>query len=359
MRLAFIGLFFLCTTIYAKQPAVTPHGVETPGVQTLPYVIDGNVKVFHLIAEPVEKVIYNGKINLLEEFVKKNNRYSGPTMKLPVEIQKIDGWGYNGNIPGPTIIVNQGDFVRFHVSNHLPEPTTVHWHGMIVPNDQDGTGGTADPVIMPGKTAVYEFQIVNEPGTYMYHSGFNDTKQALKGLDGFLLVLPKDGVDLASSDFAIMLQDWAIPEGSEQIKYLSMDRNWFTYNGLAAPNFPVLVVDEGERVRIRFGNLGLMSHPIHLHGYSFKITGTEGGPIQESAQWPAATVVIAPGETRDIEFIANNPGLWRLHCHVLHHILNDTSYFAQHQKNGIFPEGGLWTYLYVKPAKDQMTRASE
>ena len=106
-------------------------------------------------------------------------------------------------------------------------------------------------------------------------------------MDGFFIVLPEDGEDTANSDFAIMLQEWEIPEGTDEIKYLSMDRNWFTYNGLVAPNFPVLSVEEGELVRIRFGNLGLMAHPIHLHGYSFKITGTEGGPIQPSAQWLA------------------------------------------------------------------------
>lgn len=335
-----------------KQPLHAPSSlVVTPGVKNLPYTLDGKVKVFHLVAEPVVKTIYDEKINLTEAFVKKHNRYLGPVMKVPVAIQKVNGWGYNGGIPGPTIIVNEKDHVRFHILNKLPEPTTVHWHGMIVPNDEDGTGGTADPVILPGKTAIYEFHIVNKPGTYMYHSGFNDTKQVLKGLTGLLIVLPEDNKDPADKDFAILLQDWMIPEGGETIKYLSMDRNWFTYNGLCGPNFPVLVVDEGDLVRIRFANLGLMGHPIHLHGYSFLITGTEGGPIQPSAQWPGTTVRIDPGESRNIEFVANNPGLWRLHCHVLHHVINDTSYFAKKEPIGILPSGGLWTYLYVKPTK--------
>lgn len=360
MRILFYQLFplyVLTSSVFSdattsKQTLHPPSQlVVTPGGQNLPYTLDGNVKVFHLVAEPVLKTIYDEKIDLTEAFVKKHNRYTGPTMKVPVAIQKIRGWGYNKGIPGPTIIVNEKDHVRFLVLNKLPEPTTIHWHGLIVPNDEDGTGGTADPVILPGKTAVYEFPIVNKPGTYMYHSGFNDTKQVLKGLAGLFIVLPEDNEDPADKDFAVLLQDWMIPEKGEKIKYLSMERNWFTYNGLCGPNFPVLVVEEGDHVRIRFGNLGLMSHPIHLHGYSFHITGTEGGPIQPSAQWPGATVLVAPGESRNIEFVANNPGLWRLHCHVLHHILNDTTYFSRKEPIGILPDGGLWTYLYVKPSR--------
>lgn len=325
--------------------------------------MDGEYKVFHLTAEPVTKTIYDEKINLLRDFIEKHNRYSGPVMKLPVNIQKVDGWGYNGNIPGPTIIVNKGDLVRIHLQNNLSEPTTINWHGLIIPNDQDGTGGNQDlvpegnegpatAIITPGKSGMYEFEIVNEPGTYMYHSGFNDTKQLLQGLAGLLIVLPEDGKDRTDKDFAILLQDWMV--GAKGIlKYLSTDRNWFTYNGLSAPNFPVLVANEGDLVRIRFANLGLFSHPIHLHGYTFQIVGTEGGPIPPSAQWPGATVTIGPGESRDIEFLATNPGLWKLHCHILQYTLNNPSYFARKEPVDILPEGGLFTYLYIQPKEQK------
>lgn len=352
----FLSICFLFfSSLYAKTSNDTLYDpvplVITPGVANLPYTLDGKIKVFHLVAEPVLKTIYDGKINLLEAFVKTHNRYSGPMMKLPATIQKIKGWGYNGNIPGPTIIVNENDSIRVHVLNKLPEPTTIHWHGILVPNHQDASGGTSDPVIAPGKSTTYEFQITNKPGTYMYRSSFNDAKQVLQGLAGLFIVLPQDNQDPADKDFAILLQDWMIPEGGEAIKYLSPDRNWFTFNGLCAPNFPVLMVDEGNLVRLRFANLGVMSHPIHLHGYSFQITGTEGGPIPSSAQWPGATVTISPGESRDIEFLANNPGLWRLQCTVLSQGINDSSYFARKDPKEIMPPGGLWTYLYVKPTQ--------
>jgi len=344
-----IALLSITLALFAKEVEITPNQVKTPGGSILPYTIDDGVKVFHLKASPVRKEIFNSKINLLTPAVLKHNRYTGPEDELPFKTQFIDGLGYNNSIPGPTIVVCEGDRVKFIVENGLSEPTTVHWHGLIVPNNEDGSGGTDDPVIKPGKTGVYEFTIVNPPGTYGYHSGFNDAIQVGSGLSGAFVVLPKDGKDQIPNDFVIELQGWDAMQNGK-ISPLSMNNNWFTYNGICAPNFPVLKVQEGERVRIRFVNLGgIVAHPIHLHGYSFMITGTEGGPIQPSAQWPAATVAVAPGTTRDIEFIANNPGLWRMHCHILHHIINDHPYYEKIKNPGIIPNGGMLTYLEVIP----------
>ena len=83
-----------------------------------------------------------------------------------------------------------------------------------------------------------------------------------------------------------------------------------------------MVVKTGDRVRIRIGNVGQESHPIHLHGFNFKVVATDGGDIPESAQWPETTVVVFPGQTRDVEFIADTPGDWALHCHRRHHPMN-------------------------------------
>lgn len=347
--LRFLFITLLTTISYAKETPhlITPNQVTTPLVANLPYELQHGVKVFHLTAEAVTKIIFDEKNNQLNKFVKKHNRYTGKEMQLPFTSQILRGWGYNGEIPGPTIIVNQNDKVKIIVANKLPEPTTIHWHGLIVPNNQDGTGGTASPVINSGKTGVYEFVVKNPPGTYAYHSGFNDTKQVGLGLNGFFIVLPKDGKNNVDSDFAIMLRGWSVARDGK-INFLSMANNWFTFNGVVAPNFPVLQVPYNAHVRIRFANIGgIDAHPIHLHGYTFMITGTEGGPIPKSAQWPAATVLVASGTTRDIEFVANNPGLWRLHCHILHHIVNDHPVFEKMKNISILPEGGMYAYLEV------------
>lgn len=349
-KIGLSALVLLSNTALAKTDYMKNTSVNFGAGSVMPYHMEGKWKVFDITAEPVKKVIYDHKVNTLTPFEKRSNRYYGKEMKLPNQTEVLEGWGYNGQIPGPAIVVYEGDFVRFNFLNKLPEPTTVHWHGLILPNDEDGAGGTDDPVIQPGKKTVYQFQ-VNQVGTFMYHSGFNDTKQVQKGSSGFFIALPKKHDNRPRKDFAIMLQMFTMPPGGGEPTVFSMNPDWFTYNGVVAPNAPVLEVDEGDLVRIRFGNLSTMYHPIHLHGYSFKIVGTDGGPIPKSAQWPGATVGIAPGQTRDIEFLANNPGLWRLHCHILLHVVNENPYWAKQKKLGILPAGGMYTYLYVKPRK--------
>ncbi len=331
----------------AKQTMHTETAVIVPGGYVLPYTIEGKWKVFHLVAEPVKQIIYNAKVNTLAPYEKKANRYVGAEANLPEKTEVLKGWGYNGHIPGPAIVVHKGDHVRVIVDNKLPEPTTIHWHGLIVPNNQDGTGGTTEPVIQPGKQTVYQFDI-KQVGTFMYHSGFNDTKQIQKGMGGFFISLPK-GKSPLQKDFAIMLQMFTLPQSGGKPTVFSMDPDWFTFNGLVAPNIPVLDVNEGDHVLVRFGNLANSSHPIHLHGYTFKIVGTEGGEIPESAQIPAATVNVAPGQTRDIAFTADNPGLWRFHCHKVLHIVNDNAYWKKQAELKILPIGGMFTYLYVAP----------
>ena len=339
-------LILLIASISSQSYATS---IISPGLNTLPYEEKDGVKIFRLVAMPVTQKIYDNSIDKVSRFIKPENRLKGfKEMPFTIPKKEVAGYGYNGTIPGPTIIVTEGDRVRIIVDNKLPEPTTVHWHGLIVPNSQDGTGGTTQPVIPPGGRYTYEFTI-RQTGSFMYHPGFNDTKQVRYGMGGMFIALPKDK-KVADKDFSILLQMFTVPAKSNKPVIFSMDPNWFTFNGLVMPNFPVLEVNEGDKVRIRFGNLAETSHPIHLHGYSFNVVGTEGGPIQKSAQWPAATVTINPGETRDIEFIANNPGIWRLHCHKILHITNDTMYWKKRQPGlGLIPLGGMFTYLYVNP----------
>ena len=347
MKTLIVALLILITYPSLSE---TITSVQSPGLETLPYTLEKGVKVFHLTPMPVTKTIYDKTIDKTISFVKPENRLKGyEEMPFGIALKQVESYGFNGSMPGPTIVVHEGNKVRIIVENKLPEPTTVHWHGLIVPNAEDGAGAATQPVIPPGKSYTYEFT-VKQQGTFMYHSGFNDTKQVRKGMGGMFIALPKQE-KVADKDYVILLQMFSLPEGTkvEPIVF-NMDPNWFTFNGLVMPNFPVLQAKRGEKVRIRFGNLAETSHPIHLHGYSFHVVGTEGGPIPPSAQWPAATININPGETRDIEFVANNPGLWRIHCHKLLHITNDTSYWRSKQPGlELIPLGGMFTYLYVSP----------
>ena len=273
------------------NPVMTPNGAS------LPYRIVDGVKVFHLIAEPVQHEFTPGL--------------------------RAECWGYNGRTSGPTIEAVEGDRVRIYVTNRLPEPTTVHWHGIILPNGMDGVGGLNQPYIRPGETFRYEFTLLY-PGTYMYHPHVDEMTQMGLGLMGMFVVHerePQYGVD---RDFAIILSEWMVPPGVRRPDPREMtDFNVLTMNSKAFPGIDSLVVRTGQRVRIRFGNLSAMdNHPIHLHGYSFKITATDGGRIEDTAQWPETTVLVPVGSTRDIEFVADAPGDWAMHCHFTHHIMN-------------------------------------
>lgn len=321
--------------------------VHTPNVSPLGYEMDGNVKVFTLIAQPVIHYLLDGppKENSIWHTV---NVAKGmmpsefSTMFLP---KKGKLWGFNGSVPGPTIEAYEGDRVRIIVKNELPEPTSVHWHGFEVPNDQDGSGGITQPPIQPGETFIYEFTLY-QTGTLMYHAGFNEKKQVGMGLGGLFVIHPKKSKYKINKDFAILLQEWHLLPGNENPDVTSTDPNWFTFNGKAAPSTEILTVNEGDRVRIRFGNLSNQNaHPIHLHGYTWKVVGTEGGPIPESAQWPGNTVNVASGTVRDVEFIAWNPGLWAFHCHKLHHIVNAHADMPM----GVMPMSGMTTILHVIP----------
>ncbi len=264
-------------------------------------VADDGAKVFELVAEPVQQ-------SFTSDF----------NSKRPITV-----WGYNGKMPGPTIEVTEGDLVRVNFKNNLPEPTTVHWHGLELPNAMDGASGHTQPPIPPGGTFVYEFR-VKQNGTFMYHSGHNQGYQVGMGLGGFFIAHPKtDYAPKVDVDYTMMLQMWKVAPGGAEPDTTAMEGDYFTINGKSAPSTLPLEVKLGQRVRIRIANLSMMSHPVHLHGHTFMVTGTDGGRIPDSAQWPAATVSVGGGETRTIEFVANAPGTWMLHCHFLHHIMND------------------------------------
>ncbi len=322
--------------------------VATRGIAPLSYEFDGNVKVFRLIAHPIEKIITDGQATPSWEHLIPKENTKGFTMHHKNVFKTVRCWGYNGSMQGPTIECTEGDRIRIIVKNELPEPTSVHWHGILLPNGQDGAPPATQKPIMPGETFTYEFTLY-QSGTYLYHSGFNIMKQDQMGLVGLLVIHPKKYDDRIDRDYAIMLHSFAIPPGSEYIDLTTMDFNWFTFNGFAAPLIPHMFAKQGERVRIRLGNMSMDSHPIHVHGHVWTEVGTEGGPIQKSAQRKGATINVPPGSTRDVEFIAWNPGLWRYHCHKIHHVVNAHADVPM----GLMTHGGMFTMFYVEPKDPQ------
>ncbi|ATB34324.1 multicopper oxidase family protein [Melittangium boletus] len=290
-------------------PVVVPNGSKLPWK-----VVDG-VKVFHLVAEEVEHTFAPGL--------------------------QARCWGYNGRVHGPLIEAVEGDRVRFYVTNRLPAPTTVHWHGLLLPNGMDGVGGLNQRAIAPGETFQYEFTL-RQSGTLMYHSHHDEMTQIALGMVGLFVVHPRQPPrgPKVDRDFAFMLHEWKLDPGARRPNPNEMtDFNLLTLNGKAFPGTAPMVVRTGQRVRIRLGNLGPMDHhPIHLHGYQFRITETDGGRVPESAQWSDTTVLVPVGSTRTVEFVADEPGDWAMHCHMTHHVMNQMGH-GMPNLIGLKPEG--------------------
>jgi manganese oxidase len=233
-------------------------------------------------------------------------------------------WGYNGRTPGPTIEVVEGDRVRLYVTNRLPEPTTVHWHGVILPNGMDGVAGLNQRAIPPGETFLYEFTF-RHPGTFMYHPHFDEMTQMALGMMGMIVVHPRrPRGPRVDRDFVLMTHEWFIRPGARRPDPNQMsDFNLLTFNSKAFPATEPLVMGRGERIRIRFGNLSAMDHhPIHFHGLAFEMTGTDGGETPITARLPETTVLVPVGSTRVVEFVPTEPGDWAMHCHMTHHVMN-------------------------------------
>lgn len=273
------------------------HPVVTLNGWTLPWRMNDGVKEFHLIAEPVV-------------------REMAPGMSAHL-------WGYNGQSPGPTIEVVEGDRVRVFVTNKLPEHTSIHWHGQRLPNGMDGVGGLTQPHIPPGKTFVYEFE-ARRPGTFMYHPHADEMVQMAMGMMGFWVTHPRNANFMkVDRDFVFLLAAYDIDPGSYTPRINTMtDFNLWAINTRVFPGIDALVCRQNDRVRIRIGNLSMTSHPIHVHGHEFEVTGTDGGWVPKSARWPEVTTDIAVGQMRAIEFDATDEGDWALHCHKSHHTMN-------------------------------------
>ena len=272
----------------------SPVPVATLDIADLPFTVDNGVKVFSLIAEPVKQVIVPGRT--------------------------FDLWGFNGSAPGPTIQANEGDRVRIVFDNHLPEPTGIHWHGLELPIEMDGVPGVGQKPVMPGERFVYEFPL-HQNGTFFYHPHM--AMQEMVGMLGGFIIHPKTAyAPHVDKDYLIALQEYAVLPNSSIPNSMSMEFNWLTFNGKAGPASTPLIIRHGERVRIRFINMGMDHHPMHLHGFTFWETGREAARQQESAWTRGNTTLVGVAQAKDIEFIADRIGDWMLHCHLPHHMMN-------------------------------------
>ena len=285
-----------------QAPLLPPNGrpyrpVATLNGWTLPWRMRNGIKEFHLVAEAVVREI-------------------APGMKAHL-------WGYNGQSPGPTIEVVEGDRVRIFVTNRLPEHTSIHWHGQRLPNGMDGVSGLTQPPIKPGQTYVYEFQ-AQRAGTFMYHPHADETTQMAMGMMGFWVTHPRDPQLMAvARDYVFLLNAYDIAPGSYTPNVSTMlDFNLWTFNSRAYPGVDPMVARLGERVRIRVGNLTMTNHPLHLHGHEFVVSGTDGGWIPPAARWPEVTTDIGVGQMKALEFVAAAAGDWAFHCHKSHHTMN-------------------------------------
>jgi len=280
------------------RPTITLNG------STMPYRIVDGVKIFHLICEEVE-----------HEFIPKTDAN---------EAVHALCWGFNGQVHGPTIECVEGDRLRIYVTNKLPAATSMHWHGLIVPNGMDGVGGLSQEPIAPGETFKYEFTVWQH-GTFMYHSHHDEMTQMALGMLGMFIIHPRELEKApADRDYVLLLSEWKIQPGARRPDPNEMtDFNLLTMNARAFPGTAPLLAKMGDRMRVRIGNLSAMDHhPIHIHGHSMKVVATDGGPIPEAGQWPENSVIVPVGTTRTVEFIANNPGDWAFHCHMTHHVMN-------------------------------------
>jgi manganese oxidase len=300
-------------SVHALGPGVVP--VVTPDVPDMPWRMEGGVKVFDLTVEHVRTEFIPGRV--------------------------VDAWGFNGSVPGPTIQVNEGDRVRLVVENRLPEPFSMHWHGLEIPVEMDGMPGISQDAIAPGARFTYEFTL-RQNGTFFYHSHM--AMQEMMGLIGLFIIHPRRAhAPVVDRDFGIVLQGWAILPNNTVPNTLAMEFNWLTMNGRSGPATTPLIVRLGERVRIRLVNLSMDHHPIHMHGHTFYVTGTEAGRIRTPTA-PENTVLVGVAQARDIEFVADNEGDWHLHCHLPHHMMNQmvsmvgpimTSHANKHQPRAV------------------------
>ena len=239
----------------------------------------------------------------------------------------VEAYAYNRQVPGPRLQLTEGDHVRINFRNSLPESTTVHWHGLIVPNEMDGPAKITQPPVAPGGQYTYEFT-VGQSGTYFYHSHDHPDRQQGLGLYGALLIAPKDSAADVKADleYTIQLQEWL---KREWLTYPAMLMegglpNYFTINGKSYPETDTVSMKVGQTIKIRFiGTNNNFVHPMPVHGGPFQVVARDGEALAENQRFLADTVNVGPGQRYDVVWTARRPGRWLVHCHIPHHTTNN------------------------------------
>jgi FtsP/CotA-like multicopper oxidase with cupredoxin domain len=258
---------------------------------------------------------------------------------------RVTAYAFNHQVPGPRLHITEGDHVRIVLTNHLPESTTTHWHGLIIPNVMDGPAHITQDPIEPGQQYVYEFT-ARQSGTYFYHTHDHVDRQQALGLYGALIIDPKnpDAEPKADHDYVIELQEWLY---RDWLTYPAMPMdgahpNFFTINGKAYPATDTIPMKVGETIKLRFiGTHSISIHPMHVHGGPFTVVGVDGNTLKAEQRYEADTINIGPGQRFDVIWTAREPGKWLVHCHIPHHTTNNNV----EQQGG----GGLMMLLDVAP----------
>jgi hypothetical protein len=279
------------------------YGLEKKGAQLLTPRIEGGVKVFELESSVIRwRILPNAS---------------------------VDAYAFNGQVPGPTIRFGQGDRVRIVVTNRLPESTTVHWHGLILPNVMDGPAEVTQKPIAHGEQYLYEFTAI-QSGSYLYHSHDHPDRQQALGLYGALIIDPArpDDTIAADHEYTIQLQEWLMREG---LTYPAMPMdggqpNYFTINGRAYPSTDTIRMKVGETLKVRFiGSNNGFIHPMHIHGGPFVVVARDGETLAPGARFKADTINVGPGQRYDVIWTALKAGKWMIHCHIPHHTTNNNT----------------------------------
>ena len=293
-----------------------PNATASQGGTLLAHTVRNGVWVFALEAKPVRWEILPGV--------------------------RVTAWTYNGLVPGPQIRVPYGQRVRIVVKNSLPEATTVHWHGIAVPNAMDGVPDLTQKPIAPGESFTYEFKAIpagrdSQGGTFFYHSHYDEDRQVGLGLSGVFIIDPPNPTRY-DVDRTIAINEWTLdPSTGATRPPMDMEGmlpTYFTLNGKSYPATETINVKRGQRVLFRLVGAGQFVHPMHLHGTDFAVVAKDGHPL--ASPYKADVVQVAPGERYDIAFTATEPGKWAFHCHIGHHLTN----------NGASP-GGLMLVVNV------------
>jgi FtsP/CotA-like multicopper oxidase with cupredoxin domain len=294
------------------------YNLNARGDQDLAFRMENGIKVFELTTSVIRWTILPGVT--------------------------VDAYAYNGQIPGPRIRVRQGDRLRIIVRNRLPEETTIHWHGLILPNQMDGPAEITQAPILPGGTYNYEFT-VSQHGTYFYHPHAKPDRTQALGLYGALIIDPTNPSDelAADHDYIIQMQEWLLREGLTYpaMPMDGMQPNYFTINGKSYPSTEVIPMKVSETLKVRFiGTHNGFIHPMHIHGGPFEVVARDGETIPATARFLADTVNVGPGQRYDVIWKARRPGKWLIHCHIPHHTSNNNT----EVKGG----GGLMVVIDVK-----------